>query len=113
GVGGLGAVGLAGVLHPAQMGAVLGVVGVQLDSPAGVLQGVDLAAQALVGQAGQVIPAGIALPLGVQDAAGLGVAPVDDEIAGGLHLGGVGARGAGPLLAVPAVVEAPEPARKS
>src|SRR5699024_8211229 len=89
----------------------LGVVGVQLDGPAGVLQGVDLAAQALVGQAGQVIPAGVALPLGVQDAACLGVAPVDDEIAGGLHLGGVGARGAGPLLAVPAVVEAPEPAK--
>src|SRR5699024_9969181 len=62
------------------------------------------------GQAGQVVPAGAALPLGVQDAAGLGVAPVDDIIAGRLHLDGVGAGGAGALLAVAAVLKAPKPA---
>ena len=95
------------------MGAVLGVVGVQLDGPAGVLQGVDGPAQALVGQAGQVVPAGAALPLGVQDAAGLGVAPVDDIIAGRLHLDGVGAGGAGALLAVAAVLKAPKTAEAS
>ena len=56
GVGGLGAVGLAGVLHPAQVHLVFGVIGVQLDGAAGVLQRVDAVAEALIGQRGEVVP---------------------------------------------------------
>ena len=56
GVGGLGAVGLAGILHPAQVHLVLGVIGVQLNGAAGVLQRVDAVAEALIGQRGEVVP---------------------------------------------------------
>lgn len=49
GVGGLcGAVGLAGVLHPAQVHLVLGVARVQLHGTAGILQRIDAVAQALI-----------------------------------------------------------------
>ena len=61
GVGGLGAVGLAGVLHPAQVHLVLGVVRVQLHGAAGILQRVDAVAQALIGQRGKIVPPGICL----------------------------------------------------
>ena len=50
GVGGLGAVGLAGVLHPAQVHLVLGVVRVQLHGAAGILQSVHAFAKTLIGQ---------------------------------------------------------------
>lgn len=57
GVGGLcGAVGLAGVLHPAQVHLVLGVIGIQLNGAAGVLQRIDAVAEALIGQRGEVVP---------------------------------------------------------
>ena len=59
GVSGLGAVSLAGVLQIAQVHLVLGIIRVQLGGAAGVLQGVDAVAQALVGQRGEVIPAGV------------------------------------------------------
>ena len=95
GVSGLGTVGLAGVLQVAQVHLVLGIIRVQLGGAAGVLQGVDAVAQALVGQGGEVIPAGVPGVHAVQHPAGLGVAAVHDEVAGGLHLGAVGAVVAG------------------
>ena len=73
GVGGLGAVGLAGVLHPAQVHLVLGVVRVQLHGAAGVLQGVYTFAQTLIGQRGEIVPPRVAAGHAVQYAARFGV----------------------------------------
>ena len=106
GVGGLGgAVGLAGVLHPAQVHLVFHIVGVQLDGAAGVLQRVDAVAQALVCEGGEVIPAGAAGGHAVQHPPGLRIAAIDHKVAGGLHLRAVGAGSAGPALLVAAETE--------
>ena len=107
GVGGLcGAVGLAGVLHPAQVHLVLGVARVQLHGTAGILQRIDAVAQALICEGGQIIPPGIAAGHAVQHAAGLRIAAIGHKVAGGLHLRAVGAGIACALLAVTLLVAA-------
>ena len=93
------------------MHLVLGIIRVQLGGAAGVLQGVDAVAQALVGQGGEVIPAGVPGVHAVQHPAGLGVAAVHDEVAGGLHLGAVGAVVAGTALLLVAAKVEPETER--
>ena len=100
-VGGLGgAVGLAGVLHPAQVHLVFGVIGVQLHGAAGILQRINAVAQTLIGKGGKIIPPCIASGHAVQHPAGLRVAAIDHKVAGGLHFRAVGAGVAGALLAV-------------
>ena len=111
GVGGLGAVGLAGVLHPAQVHLVLGVVRVQLHGAAGILQSVHTFAKPLIGQRGEIVPPRVAAGHAVQHPAGLGVAAVHDEVAGGLHLGAVGAVVAGTALLLVAAKVEPETER--
>ena len=107
GVGGLcGAVGLAGVLHPAQVHLVLGVARVQLHGTAGILQRIDAVAQALICEGGKIIPPGIAAGHAVQHAAGLRIAAIGHKVAGGLHLRAVGAGIACALLAVTLLVAA-------
>ena len=82
-VGGLGgAVGLAGVLHPAQVHLVFGVIGVQLHGAAGILQRIDAVAQTLIGKGGKIIPPCIASGHAVQHPAGLRVAAIDHKVAG-------------------------------
>ena len=102
GVGGLGAVGLAGVLHPAQMHLVLGVVRVQLHGAAGILQSVHAFAKPLIGQRGEIVPPRVAAGHAVQHPARFGVAAAGHKVAGGLHFRGVGAGSAGPGLLVAA-----------
>ena len=110
GIGGLGAVVLAGVLHLAQMHLVFGVVRVHLYSPAGILQGIDALAQALVGQRGQIIPPGIAAGHAVQDTAGLRVTAIYNKVSGSLHLRTVAAGVAGTALraAITAAIAKPK-----
>ena len=108
GVGGLGAVGLAGILHPAQVHLVLGVIGVQLNGAAGVLQRVDAVAEALIGQRGEVVPPCRAAVHAVQHPAGLRIAAIGHKVAGRLHLGGVRAGVAGPALLLVAAKAEPE-----
>ena len=77
---------------------------------AGILQGIDAVAQALIGQRGEIVPPGGAHGDAVQHAAGLGVALVDDEVACGLHLRRVRTVVAGPaLLLIIAAKAKPEP----
>ena len=109
GVGGLGAVGAAGVLQPLQVHPVLGVVGVQLHGAAGILQRVDAVAQALIGQRGKIVPPGIAGGHAVQHAACLGVAAIHHKVAGCLHLGRITAAVAGTALLAVAVEPKAEP----
>ena len=111
GVGGLGAVGLAGILHPAQVHLVLGVIGVQLNGAAGVLQRVDAVAEALIGQRGEVVPPCRAVVHAVQHPAGLSVAAIGYKVAGRLHLGAVRAGVAGSALLLVAAKTEPETKR--
>ena len=87
-------------MHP-----VLGVVGVQLHRPAGILQGIDTVAQTLMRQRREVVPAGIAGGHAVQHPAGFRVAAIGHKIAGGLHLRGVAAVVAGSALLLAVAVE--------
>ena len=98
GVGGLGAVGLAGILHPAQVHLVFGVIGVQLNGAAGILQRIDAVTETLIGQRGEVVPPCRSAVHAVQHPAGLSVAAIGHEVAGRLHLGAVRAGVAGPAL---------------
>ena len=111
GVGGLGAVGLAGILHPAQVHLVLGVIGVQLNGAAGVLQRIDAVAEALIGQRGEVVPPCRAVVHAVQHPAGLSVAAIGYKVAGRLHLGAVRAGVAGSALLLVAAKTEPETKR--
>ena len=54
GVGGLSAVGAARVLQIAQVHLVFSVAGLHLGGAAGILQGIDAVAQALIGQRGEI-----------------------------------------------------------
>ena len=80
------------------MHLIFGVARLHLSGAAGVLQRPDAVAKALIRQRGEVIPPGCAVRNAVQHAAGLGVAPVRDEVAGGLQLRRVGAVIAGAAL---------------
>ena len=80
------------------MHLVFGVARLHLGGAAGVLQGVDAVAQALVRQRREIIPPGGAVRDAVQHTAGLGVAAVHDEVARRLQLGRVRAAEARPAL---------------
>ena len=89
------------------MHLVFGVARLHLGGAAGVLQGVDAVAQALVRQRREVIPPGGAVRDAVQHTAGLGVAAVHDEVARRLQFGRVRAVEARPALLL--VAAEPEP----
>ena len=60
------------VLQIAQVHLVFGVAGLHLGGAAGILQGIDAVAQALIGQRGEIVPPGGAHGDAVQHAAASG-----------------------------------------
>ena len=93
------------------MHLVFGVIGVQLNGAAGILQRVDAVAEALIGQRGEVVPPCRAVVHAVQHPAGLRVAAIGHKVAGRLHLGAVRAGVAGPALLLVAAKAEPETKR--
>ena len=93
------------------MHLVFGVARLHLGGAAGVLQGVDAVAQALVRQRREVIPPGGAVRDAVQHTAGLGVAAVHDEVARRLQFGRVRAAEARPALLLVAAEPKPKTER--